>query len=108
MASLPEILYEDNHLLAINKRAGDLVQGDQTRHSPTGSAQAVHQKEIQQTGNVFLGVIHRSMPHSGVVLFAYFQGVGAHERRIQKQENSEILLSSCKGQITKTEIFTIT
>lgn len=66
------ILYEDNHLVAINKRAGDLVQGDKTGDIPL----ADHLKEYigekyNKPGAVFLGVIHRlDRPTSGVVIFA--------------------------------------
>ena len=72
MASLPEILYEDNHLLAINKRAGDLVQGDKTGDTPLPDLLKQYIKDkYNKPGNVFLGVIHRlDRPTTGVVLFA--------------------------------------
>jgi 23S rRNA pseudouridine1911/1915/1917 synthase len=68
----PKILYEDNHLLIVNKRVGDLVQGDETQDIPLVDLLKVYLKEkYNKPGNVFLGVIHRlDRPVSGVVAFA--------------------------------------
>ena len=66
------IIYEDNHLIAVNKRAGEIVQADKTGDAPIG----VHLKEFlkqkyNKPGEVFVGVVHRlDRPVSGVVLFA--------------------------------------
>jgi 23S rRNA pseudouridine1911/1915/1917 synthase len=70
--SVPEILYEDNHLLAINKRIGDLVQGDVTGDDPITVILKQYLKDkYNKPGNVFLGVAHRiDRPVSGVVVFA--------------------------------------
>jgi 23S rRNA pseudouridine1911/1915/1917 synthase len=67
-----EILMEDNHLIAINKRCGDIVQGDKTGDSTIGDEVKSYLKErYQKPGNVFLGVTHRlDRPTSGVLLFA--------------------------------------
>ena len=67
-----EILYEDNHLLAINKRAGEIVQGDKTGDTPLSELVKQFLKvRDEKPGNVFCGVIHRlDRPVSGVVLFA--------------------------------------
>ncbi len=67
-----EILYEDNHLIAVNKSAGDLVQGDQTGDEPlVDKVKTYIKKKYNKSGAVFLGVIHRlDRPTSGVVLFA--------------------------------------
>jgi len=67
-----DILYEDNHLIAINKRCGDIVQGDKTGDSPIGDEIKTYLKEkYHKPGNVFLGVTHRlDRPTSGVLLFA--------------------------------------
>ncbi len=66
------ILYEDNHLLAINKVAGTLVQGDATGDKPLVEIGKDYIKEkYQKPGEVFLGVVHRlDRPVSGVVVFA--------------------------------------
>ena len=67
-----EVLYEDNHLIAINKRPGDIVQGDKTGDTPLSEIlKAYIKKKYNKPGNVFLGVIHRiDRPVSGVVVFA--------------------------------------
>ncbi|MBQ7710366.1 MAG: RluA family pseudouridine synthase [Bacteroidales bacterium] len=66
------ILYEDNHLLAINKRPGQIVQGDKTGDEPLSELLKRFIKERDhKPGNVFCGVVHRiDRPVSGVVLFA--------------------------------------
>ncbi len=66
------ILYEDNHLIAVNKPAGRLVQGDYTGDPPISEDVKKYIKEkYQKLGNVFLGVIHRlDRPTSGIVIFA--------------------------------------
>jgi len=66
------ILYEDNHLIAINKRAGVLVQGDSTGDVPLSELVKEYIKEkYHKPGAVFLGVVHRlDRPVSGVVVFA--------------------------------------
>lgn len=68
----PEILYEDNHLIAVNKKTGDIVQGDKTGDENLGEILKRYIKEkYKKPGDVFLGTIHRiDRPVSGVVLFA--------------------------------------
>lgn len=67
-----EILYEDNHIIAVNKQAGQIVQGDNTGDKPLSDILKSYIKERDhKPGNVFLGVPHRiDRPVSGVVLFA--------------------------------------
>ena len=67
-----EIIYEDNHLIAVNKHAGDIVQGDKTGDVPLSeSIKTWLSEKYGKTGNVFCGVIHRiDRPVSGVVIFA--------------------------------------
>lgn len=67
-----EILFEDNHLVAVNKRAGVLVQGDATGDEPLSEAVKDYiKKKYNKPGAVFLGVVHRlDRPVSGVVVFA--------------------------------------
>ena len=67
-----EILFEDNHLIAINKRGGDLTQGDQTGDEVLPDlVKAYIKQQYNKPGSVFLGVIHRlDRPSTGVVLFA--------------------------------------
>ena len=67
-----DILYEDNHLLVVNKAAGLLVQGDRTGDIPlVDFAKAYIKKKYNKPGEVFLGVVHRlDRPTSGVLMFA--------------------------------------
>ena len=66
------VLFEDNHIIAINKRCGDIVQGDKTGDKTLGDEVKDYLKEkYNKPGNVFLGVTHRlDRPTSGAVLFA--------------------------------------
>jgi len=66
------VLYEDNHLIAVAKKAGDIVQGDKTGDVPLSDIVKAYLKDkYQKPGNVFLGVVHRlDRPVSGIVLFA--------------------------------------
>jgi 23S rRNA pseudouridine1911/1915/1917 synthase len=67
-----DILYEDNHLIAVNKRAGDIVQVDDTMDEPLDEKvkKYIAQKYSKPNG-AFLGVVHRlDRPVSGVILFA--------------------------------------
>lgn len=67
-----EVLYEDNHIIAVNKRVGDLVQGDQTGDKTLADEVKEYIKwKYKKPGDVFLGIVHRiDRPVSGVVLFA--------------------------------------
>lgn len=67
-----QIIYEDNHLIAINKRPGDIVQGDKTGDMPLSEVVKLYIKEkYNKPGNVYLGVAHRlDRPTSGIVVFA--------------------------------------
>ncbi|GEO06429.1 RNA pseudouridine synthase [Adhaeribacter aerolatus] len=66
------VVYEDNHLLVINKPAGILVQGDETGDKPLSELAKEYLKEkYNKPGNVFMGVVHRlDRPVSGLVLLA--------------------------------------
>jgi 23S rRNA pseudouridine1911/1915/1917 synthase len=66
------ILYEDNHLIAVNKLPSEIVQGDRTGDVPLSEdVKRYLKKKYNKPGNVYLGVIHRlDRPVSGVVLFA--------------------------------------
>jgi len=67
-----QILHEDNHLIVINKRVGDIVQGDKTGDKPLSEVIKEYLKEkYNKPGEVFLGVVHRlDRPTSGIVVFA--------------------------------------
>lgn len=68
----PEILYEDNHIIAINKRPSEIVQGDKTNDEPLSETIKNYIKQkYNKPGDVFIGVVHRiDRPVSGIVLFA--------------------------------------
>jgi 23S rRNA pseudouridine1911/1915/1917 synthase len=67
-----QVIYEDNHLIAINKPAGVLVQGDETGDTPlVEMVKAYIKYQYKKEGDVFLGVCHRiDRPVSGAVIFA--------------------------------------
>ena len=67
-----EVLYEDNHIIIVNKASGEIVQGDKTGDVPLGeSVKAYIKEKYAKPGNVFLGVTHRlDRPVSGIVVFA--------------------------------------
>jgi 23S rRNA pseudouridine1911/1915/1917 synthase len=66
------VVYEDNHLIIVNKSASEIVQGDKTGDTPLSETVKQYLKEkYQKPGNVFLGVPHRlDRPVSGLVVFA--------------------------------------
>lgn len=72
MEYIPEIIYEDNHLLAINKKPGELLQSDSSGNTSLEELlKEFIKKRDSKLGNAFLGVCHRiDRPVSGVVLFA--------------------------------------
>jgi 23S rRNA pseudouridine1911/1915/1917 synthase len=67
-----EVLYEDNHIIAINKKPSDIVQGDKTGDTPLSEFVKKYIKEkYNKPGQVFVGTVHRiDRPVSGIVLFA--------------------------------------
>lgn len=66
------VLYEDNHIIAVNKTCNEIVQGDKTGDTPLSETVKAYIKvKYNKPGEVFLGVTHRlDRPTSGVVLFA--------------------------------------
>lgn len=67
-----QILYEDNHLIIVNKRSGDITQGDKTGDKPLSEVVKEYIKDkYNKPGNVYLGVVHRlDRPTSGIIIFA--------------------------------------
>ena len=65
-----DVLYEDNHIIIVNKKSGEIVQGDKTGDTPLSDIVRDYIKlKYHKPGNVFLGVVHRlDRPVSGVVL----------------------------------------
>lgn len=103
----PEILFEDNHLLIINKRAGEISQGDKTGDKPVSESIKQYLKETyQKPGNVYLGLVHRlDRPVSGVLLFAKTSKAAARMseqlrlRQIQKTYWAVVKKTSAEGTI---------
>lgn len=85
-----QIIFEDNHLMVINKKAGQLVQGDKTGdESLLDSIKNFIKKRDQKPGNVFLGLVHRiDRPTSGLVIYA--KTSKALSRLTQMVKNREI------------------
>jgi 23S rRNA pseudouridine1911/1915/1917 synthase len=69
---MPEILYEDNHIIAVYKKSSDLVQGDKSGDdSLDNQVKEYIEKKYNKPGDAFLGVVHRlDRPVSGVLIFA--------------------------------------
>ncbi|MFM2214463.1 MAG: hypothetical protein RL427_1726 [Bacteroidota bacterium] len=67
-----QVLHEDNHLIVVNKRVGDIVQGDKTGDKPLADVVKEYIKDrYNKPGEVFLGVVHRlDRPTTGIVVFA--------------------------------------
>lgn len=67
-----QVLYEDNHIIVINKRAGDIVQGDKTGDKPLSDVVKTYiANKYNKTGNVYLGVVHRlDRPTTGIIIFS--------------------------------------
>lgn len=67
-----QILHEDNHIIVINKRVGDIVQGDKTGDKPLSEIVKEYIKDkYNKPGEVFLGVVHRlDRPTTGIIVFA--------------------------------------
>ncbi|MGC4128806.1 MAG: RNA pseudouridine synthase [Bergeyella sp.] len=88
--SSSQIVYEDNHLLVINKKAGQLVQGDKTGDSSLLELiKDFIKKRDEKPGNVFLGLVHRiDRPTSGLVIYA--KTSKALSRLTQMVKNREI------------------
>ncbi len=66
------MLFEDNHIIIVNKRAGDIVQGDKTGDKPLSDVVKEYIKDkYNKPGNVYLGTVHRlDRPTTGLVIFA--------------------------------------
>jgi len=67
-----QVLYEDNHIISVNKRPSDIVQGDKTGDAPLSDFVKQYVKDkYEKPGEVFIGTVHRiDRPVSGIVLFA--------------------------------------
>lgn len=101
-----KILYEDNHLIAVFKPAGVLVQGDKPvgeRREPTlmDEVKKYLKEKYKKQGNVFLGLVHRlDRPVSGIVLFAKTsKGAARISEQIRERKISKIYHAVVEGEI---------
>ncbi len=91
-----EILYEDNHIIAINKKSTELVQGDQTGDETLSDRVKKYlAHKYHKTGDVFLGVVHRlDRPVSGAILFARTsKALGRLNKMFQEKQVSKKYLA---------------
>lgn len=101
-----QILYEDNHIIAVNKSSSEIVQGDKTGDEPLSeSVKAYIKEKYNKPGRVFLGVVHRlDRPVSGVVLFARTSKALARlNDMFRKQEVEKTYWAIVQNQPQKTE-----
>lgn len=87
-----EILYEDNHIIAVNKKNSDIVQADKTGDEPLSEqVKAYIKKKYSKPGDVFLGIPHRvDRPVSGVVLFAKTSKALTRLNKMFQEHDNEI------------------
>ena len=81
------VVYEDNHIIIVNKTASEIVQGDKTGDTPLSETVKLYLKEkYQKPGNVFIGVTHRLDRPEAVLLFLpKREGTCPSERDVQEQ-----------------------
>ncbi|HRD39499.1 MAG TPA: RNA pseudouridine synthase [Bacteroidia bacterium] len=101
-----QIVYEDNHILIINKLPGEIVQGDKTGDTPLSEKVKNYIKQRDnKPGNVFLGVIHRlDRPVSGLVIFAKTsKGLSRFNEMIREKDLQKTYWAVVKNKPAKTE-----
>ncbi len=101
-----DVLYEDNHIIAVNKRPSDIVQGDKTGDTPLSDfVKAYLKKKYSKPGDVFLGTVHRiDRPVSGVVLFAKTsKALSRLNELFRKKEIQKIYWAIVKNKPAKEE-----
>jgi 23S rRNA pseudouridine1911/1915/1917 synthase len=100
------VLYEDNHLIVVNKLPGDIVQGDKTGDKPLSEVvKAYIAEKYNKQGAVFLGVVHRlDRPTSGVVLFARTsKALGRMNKLFSERETKKIYWAVVENKPPKQE-----
>lgn len=101
-----QIIYEDNHLIIVNKRVGDIVQGDKTKDKPLSEIvkEYIAEKYLKK-GNVYLGVVHRlDRPTSGIVIFAKTsKALTRLNKMLRDKEIKKTYLAVVKNKPTKQE-----
>lgn len=102
-----DVIYEDNHLIAVNKPVGVLVQGDETGDEPLSESVKQYIKtKYKKPGAVFLGVVHRlDRPVSGVVVFARTsKALSRMNALFQKRETRKTYLALTDGHPKDEEV----
>jgi 23S rRNA pseudouridine1911/1915/1917 synthase len=95
------ILYEDNHLIIINKQPSEIVQGDKTGDNPLSEIIKAYLKEkYHKPGKVYLGVVHRlDRPVSGAIIFARTEkALGRLNKMLREHEISKIYWAIVKNK----------
>lgn len=101
-----EVIYEDNHIIAINKRAGDIVQGDHTGDEPLSEIVKKYiAKKYNKPGAVFLGVVHRlDRPTTGVIIFARTsKALTRLNKAFAEKKTNKTYWAMINGPLTKKE-----
>ena len=101
-----EVVYEDNHLIIVNKEAGEIVQGDKTGDTPLSETVKAYIKEkYAKPGQVFCGVTHRiDRPVAGLVIFARTsKALERMNRMFRDGEVHKTYWALVEGRIEKTE-----
>lgn len=101
-----QILHEDNHIIVVNKRVGDIVQGDKTGDKPLSEIVKEYIKEkYNKPGEVFLGVVHRlDRPTTGIVVFAKTsKALERLNKMFRERETSKTYWAVVKNKPPKTE-----
>ena len=101
-----EVLHLDNHLIAVNKQAGEIVQGDKTGDQPLSEKVAHHLKvQFNKPGDAFIGVIHRiDRPVSGVVLLARTsKGLSRMNELFRDRKIRKTYLALVEGLVKESE-----
>lgn len=99
------ILFEDNHLIIVNKLAGEIVQGDKTGDEPLSETIKKYiKKKYNKPGEVFMGVVHRlDRPTSGLVIFAKTsKALTRMNEAFRDREVKKIYWAICKNTPKKT------
>lgn len=99
-------MFEDNHLIVVNKRPGDIVQGDKTGDAPLSEVVKEYIAEkYNKPGAVYLGVVHRlDRPTSGIVVFARTSKALARlNKMFAERETEKIYWAVVKNMPPKTE-----
>lgn len=101
-----QIVFEDNHLIGINKRAGQLVQGDKTGDACLADEiKAFLKVKYKKPGNVFCGIIHRlDRPTSGIVLFAKTsKALERMNAQFREKQTDKSYIALVHGTLSKEE-----